>query len=126
MDTSLLSLCTSRIATMNANGAKLMQLNILVLQQNLKNIEVDAELSSSALFFDLFLAGADAIVERAEKEGKRFGVQGPAREMFGYEAVKKLVELSYGEALGSERREVGVGARRKMEADLLRVSEALY
>jgi exocyst complex component 4 len=129
MDTYLLLLCSSRITSLNPAGAKLLQLNILVLQQNLRNIstEARAELSSSALFFDLFLAGPEEVVKRAKKEGRGFGVQGQAqREVFGYEAVKRLVELCYGERLNSERRDVGVGAKRQLDSDLLEISEAMY
>lgn len=122
MDTHLLHL-SSKIGNMNPNGAKLMQLNILVLQQNLKNIEPSAQLPSSALFFDMFLAGPQEIVRRAKQEGKRFG---GGNGVFGYEVVKGLVELSYGERLRDERREVGVQARRQLDSDLLEISEAMY
>jgi exocyst complex component 4 len=130
MDTHLLNLAARNITSLNDNGAKLMQLNILVLQQNLKNIEDRAELRYAALWFDLFLAGSEEIVARAKREGKGFGVEGgeerPQGKAFGYEGVKKLVELCYAERLGSERREVGVGAKRKMDGELLEISEALY
>lgn len=122
MDRYCLELST-HIAAMNANGCALMQLNILVLQQNLKNVEEKAELPFSALFFDLFTAGPDAIVARAKKHGKGFGVGGDG---FGYETVKRLMELCYSERLGSERREVGVAARRALDAQLLEISEFLY
>lgn len=135
MDTHLLSLVSKRITSLNANGAKLMQLNILVLQQNLKNIEPKAQLGCAALWFDLFLAGSEEVVKRAKREGRGFGIgkeEGggeeawPQREVFGYEAVKRLVELCYGERLGSERRDVGVGAKRQMDSELLEISEAMY
>ncbi|KAF2261134.1 hypothetical protein CC78DRAFT_471143 [Lojkania enalia] len=122
MDAYLLTL-SRKIKDMNANGCALMQLNILVLQQNLKNIEPDAELPSSTLFFDMFTAGPDAIVARAKEHGKDFGVKGGA---FGYETVKGLLELCYAERLGSERREVGVQARRGLDAQLLEISEFMY
>ncbi|KAF2273194.1 uncharacterized protein EI97DRAFT_469769 [Westerdykella ornata] len=129
MDACLLHLASSRLASLNENGAKHMQLNILVLQQNLKTIspEPDAGLPAAALWFDLFLAGPEEVVKRAKKEGKGFGVRGTAqREAFGYEGVKRLVEMGYREMLGDERREVGVGAKRRMDSDLLEISEALY
>jgi exocyst complex component 4 len=52
MDTYFLALCRSRIERMNTHGCAHMQLNILVLQQNLKNIEEGAELPYAALFFN--------------------------------------------------------------------------
>jgi exocyst complex component 4 len=122
MDAYLL-LLSSRITSLNENGCALMQLNILVLQQNLKNIEDGASLPYSALFFDLFTAGPDAIIARAKKHGPGFGVP---TGRFGANEVKKLVELCYGEKLGSERRDVGVAARRGMEGHLLEVSEFMY
>lgn len=100
-----------------------MQLNILVLQQNLKNIESNASLQYSALFFDLFMEGPEAIVARAKKYGKGFGVPGG---LFGEAVVKGLVELWYGERLKDERREVGVQARRQLDAQLLEISEFMY
>jgi exocyst complex component 4 len=127
MDIHLLSR-SSKISSMNENGAKLMQLNILVLQQNLKNISTDpaTSLPYSALYFDLFLAGPDEIVARAKELGKGFGCTGIAKDMFGYDAVKTLIELTYGERLKDERREVGVAAKRELDSHLLEISEALY
>jgi exocyst complex component 4 len=122
MDAYLL-LLSSRITSLNDNGCALMQLNILVLQQNLKNIEDGASLPYSALFFDLFTAGPDAVIARAREHGKDFGVPGGR---FGAEVVKRLVELTYGEKLASQRRDVGVAARRGMEGHLLEVSEYMY
>lgn len=123
MDTYLLRLCSTRIKEMNANGCALLQLNILVLQQNLKNIEPQAELKYSALFFDLFNEGPDAIVSRAKKHGKSFGVQ---NELFTESVVKGLLGLWYGERLKDERREVGLQARRQLDAHLLEISEFMY
>ncbi|KAF2865024.1 Sec8 exocyst complex component-specific domain-containing protein [Massariosphaeria phaeospora] len=122
MDAYLLHL-SSRITSLNPNGAKLMQLNILVLQQNLKNIEPDAELPYAALFFDLYTEGPDAIVARAKRYGKTFGVP---QERFGQAAVEGLLRLTYGERLRDERREVGVQAKRAMDGQLLEVSEYMY
>ncbi|KAF2128400.1 hypothetical protein P153DRAFT_293287 [Dothidotthia symphoricarpi CBS 119687] len=120
MDTYLLSLCVHRIEKMNTTGCALMQLNILVLQQNLKNIEDGATLAHSALFFDLFTAGPDAIVARARQFGADFGL--PAG-MMGQQEVQRLLEMCYEEALGAENREVGVQARRKLDAQVLQIGE---
>ncbi|KAJ4366950.1 exocyst subunit [Neocucurbitaria cava] len=123
MDTYLLSLCISRIERMNTNGCALMQLNILVLQQNLKNIEDGATLPYAALFFDLFTAGPDAIVARAKQHGRDFGVPG---ERFGEEEVKKLLEMTYEERVNAENREASVQAKRALDAQLLEISEFMY
>lgn len=123
MDSYLLSLCTSQIERMNINGCSLMQLNILVLQQNLKNIESDANLPYSALFFDLFTAGPDAIVARAKECGRDYGVPGGR---LGEEEVKKLLEMTYEEKLGAENRESSIQAKRALDAQLLEISEFMY
>ncbi len=124
MDTYLLSLCASKIERMNMNGCALMQLNILVLQQNLKNIEEGATLLYAALFFDLFTAGPGAIVARAKQYGKDFGV--PPTAKFGEEQVKKLLEMTYQEKVNAENREASVQAKRALDAQLLEISEFMY
>lgn len=126
MDIYLLSLCTSKLDNMNANGAALMQLNMLVLQQNLKNIEDGASLPNVKLFFDLFTAGPEAIVARAKEHGRGFGLQGLAKDMFTQEKVKRLLELTYKERLADERREAVVQAQRERDAQLLEISEFMY
>lgn len=57
-----------KVDAMNANGCGRMQLNILVLQQNLIAVETHGEvaLSRSAAFFDLFLEGAEGVIQRAK------------------------------------------------------------
>lgn len=100
-----------------------MQLNILVLQQNLKNIEDGATLPYAALFFDLFTAGPDAIVARAKEYGKGFGVPG---DVFGEQEVKKLLQMIYEERLNDQNREASVQARRALDAQLLEISEFMY
>lgn len=62
-----------KIVAMNMNGCGRMQLNILVLQQNLKAVETKGEvaLGRSAAFFDLFLEGAEGVVARAKLAGQR-------------------------------------------------------
>ncbi|RAR01967.1 protein transport [Stemphylium lycopersici] len=123
MDTYLFSLCTSKIERMNTNGCALMQLNILVLQQNLKNIEDGATLPYAALFFDMFTAGPDAIVARAKQYGKGFGVPG---KTFGEDDVRKLLEMAYEEKVNAENREASVQAKRSLDAQLLELSEFMY
>jgi exocyst complex component 4 len=123
MDTYLLSLCTQKIERMNTNGCALMQLNILVLQQNLKNIEDGATLPFAALFFDLFTAGPDAIVARAKQHGRDYGVPG---EMFGEQEVKKLLQMTYEEKVNDQNREASVQAKRALDAQLLEISEFMY
>jgi exocyst complex component 4 len=108
---------------MNTNGCAHMQLNILVLQQNLKNIEEGAALPNSALFFDLFTAGPNAILARAKEHGREFGVPGG---MFNETSVKKLLEMTFEERLTGDNRESSVSAKRQLDAQLLEISEFMY
>ncbi|KAL8874208.1 MAG: hypothetical protein Q9174_000436 [Haloplaca sp. 1 TL-2023] len=97
----------SRIKTMDLNGCGRMQLNILVLQQNLKAIEGDVSLSRSSHYFDLFAEGADAIVDMIKKEGAK-------NVDFSFEEMKHLVELCHSEGLQSAQREASVQAKKRM------------
>ena len=117
---------------MNVYGCERMQLNMLVLQQNLKNIEPEMmDLSRSAQYFGLFIAGADAIVARAKEDaggsaGGSGGYDPQAGERkvrFRHEELKFLMELCYSEALSSDRREAAVQANRALHDHLLRLSE---
>lgn len=96
-----------------------MQLNILVLQQNLKNIEKDVSLDRSAKFFDLFTEGADAVIKYASAgEGKA--------EKFSYDELKCLVELCYSEQVCSPERGISTVAKRGMGEHLLQLSEHMW
>jgi len=117
LDTLLLT-TSSTIPAMNAHGCARLQLNILVLQQNLKNVEPNAQLSRSSTYYDLFTVGAEEIVKRAKEQGKRMG--------FSSEEVGRLLKLVYSEGLGSARREVSVAAERGLARDELLLSEYLW
>jgi exocyst complex component 4 len=109
----------SKISGMNGNGCGRMQLNILVLQQNLKSIEKDAMLSRSAQYFHYFGQGPKAIVARAkESGGKDMG--------FNLEEAKVLVELCYSEALRSPQREVAMQARKALDDDNMQLTEYMW
>jgi exocyst complex component 4 len=103
---------------MNAAGCGRLQLNILVLQQNLKNVEPNALLLRSTLYFDMFTSGPDSIIAQAKENGKDLG--------FSYGEMKTLLELCYSEAMASERREVAVAAKRGLEDHVLQLSEFLW
>ncbi|KAL8890966.1 MAG: hypothetical protein Q9215_001967 [Flavoplaca cf. flavocitrina] len=113
---SLLVTHAGDIGCMDSNGCGRMQLNILVLQQNLKAIEGGVQLSRSADYFELFAEGADAVVERAQQSG--------AKEAdFSIEEFKSLVELCHSEALQSQQRESSVQARKKLTEHLRQLDE---
>lgn len=53
----------SAIPAMNAYGNARMQLNVLVLQQSLKNVQSDASLEKAARFYGLAERGAEAVLQ---------------------------------------------------------------
>ncbi|KAL8734880.1 MAG: hypothetical protein Q9166_001232 [cf. Caloplaca sp. 2 TL-2023] len=113
---TLLVTNASHIESMDANGCGRMQLNILVLQQNLKAIEGDVSLSRSAHFFELFAEGADAVIARATETG----AEDPD---FSLEERKALLELCHSEALQSTQRETSMQARRKLTEQIRQLEE---
>ena len=108
-----------KIKMMNENGCGRMQLNILVLQQNLKSIESDVMLTKSAQFFEYFREGSKAVVQRAQ-ESKGSGMD------LSEEEIKLLIELCYSEALNSPQREVAAQAKRAMQEDMLMITESMW
>lgn len=109
----------SQIAAMNPNGCGRMQLNILVLQQNLKTIEDDVTLARSAQYFELFHEGAEAIVGLARaKQGKDLG--------FNLEELKVLVKLCYSEGLQSQQREVVMQAKKGLDDREYQLTEKMW
>jgi exocyst complex component 4 len=111
------------VQAMNANGCGRMQLNILVLQQNLKNIEEEVSLVRSAKFFDLFLEGPEAVLSQV-KEDKEKG-EG-TKLMFNYDELKTLVELCYSEELENPERGISSVASRRMGEHMLQLEELMW
>jgi exocyst complex component 4 len=120
---SLLVTNAGQVGAMNANGCGRMQLNILVLQQNLKNIERDVDLRRAAAYYDLFSAGPEAVVTRA-KEVKE--AQKGKRETYSYDELKTLVELCFSEQMADPERGVSTVAKRGMGDRLLQLSEVMW
>ena len=141
----------SLIGVMNNYGAQRLCLDVLVLQQNLRNLDVvsspesgddvininvdntsfdededgnAAVLHRSAKFFDLFLQGPEKVLEYAQEQ-KNAGPSG-GEKLFSYDELKVLVELCFSEGLRSENREDAVRAK-KGEGDLgLRLQEIMW
>lgn len=109
---------------MNEKGCGRMQLNILVLQQNLKNIEEGVDLARAANYFALFDKGPDAIVEKAKEDKANHGDSGP--NSFTYDELKALVELCYSEQLANPERGIASAAKRRMDDKLLGLSEHMW
>lgn len=74
-----------KVAAMNVHGCGRMQLNILVLQQNLKAVETRGEvaLTRSAAFFDLFFEGPEGVLQRAKLAANRSGEASTNNESTG-------------------------------------------
>ncbi|KND93977.1 putative exocyst complex component sec8 [Tolypocladium ophioglossoides CBS 100239] len=109
---------------MNEKGCGRMQLNILVLQQNLKNIEEGVDLARAANYFALFDKGPDAIVDKAKEDKAGHGDSGP--DSFTYDELKALVELCYSEQLANPERGIASAAKRRMDDKLLGLSEHMW
>ena len=58
-----------KIRLMDSHGNARMQLNVLVLQQALKNVQPTASLEKAARFYELAEQGPDAVVNEGPKEG---------------------------------------------------------
>ena len=107
------------IPVMNQNGGARMQLNILVLQQNLRGIEKDVLLEKSALFFEYFRRGPKAVIQKAKDTGgKDMGLD--------LEEMKILLNLYYSEGLNSTHREVAAQSKRAMGEDMLQLTEYMW
>ncbi|KAI1753522.1 Sec8 exocyst complex component-specific domain-containing protein [Xylaria castorea] len=113
---------------MNLRGCERMKLNILVLQQNLKNIEADVDLARASKYYGLFAEGADAIVEKAKRDKEREADEGsiPETERFSYDELRALVELCYSVQLADPERGVSATAKRQMGEKVLALSEYMW
>ena len=125
IDTLLVSNAFQITAGMNDHGCSRMQLNISVLSRNLKSIQTSSDgysndLARSTHFYNLFMEGADSILERAKDRG------GEGLEAYDLEELKALVELWYKDGLESGAREVQVKSRRELGDKLLVLSECLW
>lgn len=123
IDTALVT-NAAMVKSMNDNGCGRMQLNILVLQQNLKNIEENVSLQRAAEYFDLFSAGPDTVVKKAREAKERGG--GDVGDTYSYDELKTLVELCYSEKLADAERGISTVARRSMGDKLLQLSEVMW
>lgn len=136
---------TRYVWAMNENGALRLQLDVLVLQQNLKNVIIDTAeaegyrevvaLPRSAKFLDWFLEGAEKALDYA-KEEKEYLAANPDKsltvdgEPFSYEVLKVLVDLCFSEILrgprGEDNREDFMAAKKASADALLRLNEIMW
>ncbi|KAK0636237.1 Sec8 exocyst complex component-specific domain-containing protein [Bombardia bombarda] len=107
------------VAPMNAKGCGRMQLNILVLQQNLKNIEEGVDLVRAANYFELFDAGVERIVEKAREDAAAAAAaaaEGDGEGKGKEDGEDKEKEGGNGEAeaeAGAEGKKAAAGAAQK-------------
>ncbi|KAK2048817.1 Sec8 exocyst complex component-specific domain-containing protein [Colletotrichum somersetense] len=113
------------VSPMNAKGCGRMQLNILVLQQNLKNVEEGVDLARAANYFALFDKGPDAIVDKA-REDKDKDEHADRSDTFNYEELRTLLELCFSEQLANPERGIASAAKRQMADKMLGLSEHMW
>jgi exocyst complex component 4 len=111
---------------MNDRGSQRMQLNILVLQQNLKNIEEGVDLARVSNYYALFDKGPDAIIARAKADKERQQSGGEGGGGFGYDELKALVELCFSEQVANPERGIAAAGRRRMDEKLQELSEHVW
>ena len=109
----------TQIKSMNSHGCEKVQLNITVLQQSMRNIDPKCSLSKSIRYFENFKAGPPEILKVA-KESKGDD------NSFSYDELKSLLELSYSEALNSEKKEAAAQAQRELDEHNLQLSEYMW
>ena len=106
-----------------------MRLNILVLQQNLRNIEDGVTLARATEYFGLFERGPDAIVEKARvgKDGDRRAGDGDGESaVFSYDELKTLLDLVYSEPLADPERGIASAAKRQLDDKSLSLNEIMW
>lgn len=130
------------VSPMNARGCGRMQLNILVLQQNLKNVEEGVDLRRAAEYFALFEKGPDGVVEKAKSdqeasnadaaagepadEKSRAEAEASKRLRFSYDELKTLMELCFSEQTANPERGIAAAAKRQMGEKMLALSEYMW
>lgn len=111
---------------MNQNGSGRMQLNILVLQQNLKNVEEGVDLARAANYFALFENGADAVILKAKADkGKSIGSAQRESNVFSFEELKGLIELCYSEQMADSERGIASAAKKQMAGKVAELQEQM-
>jgi exocyst complex component 4 len=94
-----------------------MLTNILVLQQNLKNIDKSADLDRASRFYALYNGNMDDLIADA-KSGKLD---------FTHDELAKVIELYFSEAMNNRRESASaMNARRSLNEKLLALSEMMW
>ncbi|KAI5806550.1 Sec8 exocyst complex component-specific domain-containing protein [Peziza echinospora] len=112
MDDTLVHLSPKLIKSLTPTGADKMLLNILVLQQNLKNIEQGVVLERARRFFELFKGGIQGLIATVKEGGCGFT----------WEEVRGLVGLLFQE--GVKDGGSAVAAKKGLNEALTQLAEA--
>ena len=126
-----------KIIVMNEQGVHRMQLDILVLQQNLRNLAVNSvsasdnalpsetrtsdsmvQLAKSAKYYNLLLAGPEKVLEFAKAK--------ETKGEYSFDELRTLIELCYSAGLRSSDREESVKSKKALQGMLLNLSEACW
>lgn len=116
----------SMASPMNRNGCGRMQLNILVLQQNLKNVEEGVDLARASNYYSLFEQGPDAIAKAKDDKDQGEDKALDDSNRFTHEELKALIELCFSEQLANPERGIATAAKRQMDDKLLGLSEQMW
>jgi exocyst complex component 4 len=118
----------SMASPINERGIGRMQLNILVLQQNLKNVEQGVDLARAANYFSLFDKGPDAIMAKAEQDrDKKVGdAETDVSNTFTYDELKVLMELCFSEQCADPERGLASAAKRQLTDKMTELGEKMW
>ncbi|KTW28876.1 hypothetical protein T552_01505 [Pneumocystis carinii B80] len=120
---NLLVLSAENIKKMNTIGSEKMLLNIMILQQNLKNVIRDVEnvkLEKSIHYYELLKLGPKNLLEEAKKPSN----------IFTYDEVKTLLHLQYSEDLVKadelNRPDITMTLKHSLNENLIELNEYLW
>jgi exocyst complex component 4 len=103
-----------------------MQLNILVLQQNLKNIEEGVSLARAANYYALFDQVGDAVVNKARSDPVNdTNIDPEDTTHFSFGELQTLMQLCFSEQLANPERGIATAGQRRMDEKMAELREAL-
>ncbi|KTW31694.1 uncharacterized protein T551_00955 [Pneumocystis jirovecii RU7] len=120
---NLLVLSAENITQMNVLGSKKMLLNIMILEQNLKNIIRDVEsikFEKSNYFYEIFKLGPKNLLKKIKE----------SKNVFSYDEIKTLLQLQYSEDLTKadevNRPDIIMALKHSLNENLIELNEYLW
>ncbi|KAG5437178.1 hypothetical protein PCANB_001155 [Pneumocystis canis] len=120
---NLLVLSAENIERMNVAGSKKMLLNIMILQQNLKNIIKDVKnikFEKSNYFYKIFKLGPKNLLKEIKESAN----------IFSYDEIKTLFQLQYSEDLVKanelNRPDITMALKHSLNENLIELNEYLW